>query len=349
MLGVVTSLAGQWPHATYMAPGGVTCQVTAEKLARCEASIDEYQSWYEKEVLGCSSDQWLGLQTSEDFLGWLEGHLNTGAGLYASFGRSIGLQNLGQGTPYLLSCGCYPSPGSNGFLMKGGYLNGTHVEPFDHHLVREHTRYSWFADQRPTHPWDSVTKAEHGHDRGQYSHAKATRYADQVVQMGPMVDLFLAGDPLIVSWMQAEGPNTWLRQFTRLHRPVLAMQFMRQTIAELREEMSEPAMIWPSQVPDDARGFGAINAARGTLSHWVCIREGKIANYQIITPTTWNASPRDSDGRRGHWEESFVGLTIADPENPVELGHIVRSHDACLVCTTHMIRTGQRGRFDHQH
>ncbi len=138
--------------------------------------------------------------------------------------------------------------------------------------------------------------------------------------------------------MRAEGPNAWLRQCSRLHRPVLAMQLMRQTIAELRAQMKEPTMVWPGQVPDEARGFGAINAARGSLCHWVCIREGKIANYQIITPTTWNASPRDSQGRRGHWEESFVGLHIRDLEQPVELGHIVRSHDACLVCTTHMIR-----------
>ena len=63
---------------------------------------------------------------------------------------------------------------------------------------------------------------------------------------------------------------------------------------------------------------------------------------EFITPTTWNASPRDSHGRRGHWEDSFVGLTVPDPENPLQLGHIIRSHDACLVCTTHMIRTGQR-------
>ncbi len=349
MLGIVTAFAGQWPHATYMAPGGVTCQVTAEKLARCEDALDEYQSWYEQEMLGCSSDQWLGLQTTEDFLGWLEEHPNTGAGLYANFGRSIGLQHLGQGTPYLLSCGCYPRPDHNGFLLQGGYLNGDRVEPFDHHQIREHTRFSWFTDQGPTHPWDSVTKAEHGQERGQYSHAKATRYANQVVQLGPMVDLFLAGDPLIVSWMQAEGPNAWLRQFTRLHRPVLAMQLMRQTIAELRTHRGEPAMVWPSQVPDEARGFGAINAARGSLSHWVRIHQGKIANYQIITPTTWNASPRDATGRRGHWEESFVGLSIHDLEHPVEVGHIVRSHDACLVCTTHMIRTGQWKHFDHQH
>ena len=160
-----------------------------------------------------------------------------------------------------------------------------------------------------------------------------------------MVDLFVAGDPLIASWMRAEGPNAWLRQLSRLHRPVVVMQLMRQTIAELRAESREPAMVWPTDVPDDAQGFGAVNAARGTLSHWICIRDGKISNYQVITPTTWNASPRDSDGRRGHWEESLVGLAVPDPENPLQLGHIVRSHDACLVCTTHMIRTGQRRNF----
>jgi len=157
--------------------------------------------------------------------------------------------------------------------------------------------------------------------------------------------MFLAGDPLITSWMQAEGPNAWLRQLTRLHRPVVVMELMRQTIAELRAEINEPAMVRPTQVPDEAEGFGAVNAARGTLCHWICIRDAKISNYQVVTPTTWNASPRDSDGRRGHWEESFVGLTIADPADPLQLGHIVRSHDACLVCTTHMIRTGQRRHF----
>jgi uptake hydrogenase large subunit len=342
MLGVITAFAGQWPHATYMAPGGVTCEVTAEKLDKCEAAIDQYQAWYEKEVLGCSSDQWLDIETTDDFLGWLDEHPSSGAGLYAGFGRSIGLQHLGHGTPHLLSCGCYPSPDSNGFLMEGGYFNGDHVEPFEHHRVREHTRYSWFADHGPTHPWESITKAEHGDDRGQYSHTKATRYADQVVQLGPMVDLFLAGDPLIGSWMRAEGPNAWLRQLTRLHRPVVAMQLMRQTIAELRAKRHEPAIVWPTGVPDEGRGFGAVNAARGTLCHWICVRGGKICNYQVVTPTTWNASPRDGSGRRGHWEESFLGLTIRDPDHPVQLGHIVRSHDACLVCTTHMIRTGQR-------
>ena len=103
----------------------------------------------------------------------------------------------------------------------------------------------------------------------------------------------------------------------------------------LRAHLDEPTYI-RSEPQTEGDGFGAINAARGSLEHWVRIRDGKIANYQIITPTAWNGSPRDNTGRRGHWEESFVGLEIEDLDNPVELFHVVRSHDACLVCTVHV-------------
>lgn len=147
----------------------------------------------------------------------------------------------------------------------------------------------------------------------------------------------LAGDPLTRSLLAAQGPSTWLRQFTRLHRPVAALQDMRRTVTELRAHLGEPTHVEAVPRPD-GDGFGAINAARGSLGHWVRIRDGKIDNYQVITPTAWNGSPRDNTGRRGHWEESFVGLEVADVENPVELFHLVRSHDACLVCTVHLAR-----------
>ena len=116
-----------------------------------------------------------------------------------------------------------------------------------------------------------------------------------------------------------------------------ALQEMRRTVGELRAHLGEPTYV-ACEPRADGDGFGAINAARGSLGHWVRIRDGKIANYQVITPTAWNGSPRDNTGRRGHWEESFVGLEIADLDNPVELFHVVRSHDACLVCTVHLAR-----------
>ena len=115
------------------------------------------------------------------------------------------------------------------------------------------------------------------------------------MQLGPLADLVLGGDPLTRSLLAAQGPSTWLRQFTRLHRPVAALQVMRATVDELRAHLDEPTYI-PSEPQAEGDGFGAINAARGSLEHWVRIRDGKIANYQIITPTAWNGSPRDSIG-----------------------------------------------------
>jgi hydrogenase large subunit len=156
-----------------------------------------------------------------------------------------------------------------------------------------------------------------------------------------MVDLFLAGDPLIVAWMRAEGPDAWLRQLTRLHRPVVVMQLMRQTIAELRAECHEPAIVWPTEVPDEARIRGRERGTRNPVSLDLCPRRqnlqppGGYADNLECVAARRQRSPRALG-------ESFLGLTICDPDNPVQLGHIVRSHDACLVCTTHMIRTGQR-------
>jgi Ni,Fe-hydrogenase I large subunit len=37
-------------------------------------------------------------------------------------------------------------------------------------------------------------------------------------------------------------------------------------------------------------------------------------------------------GNAGSLEESFIGLEIKDLDNFVEVGHLIRSHDACLVC-----------------
>ena len=65
----------------------------------------------------------------------------------------------------------------------------------------------------------------------------------------------------------------------------------------------------------------------------------------ITVSTAWNASPRDSAGRHGHWEQSVIGLELADPADPIEIGHIVRSHDPCLVCTVHFVQRGERHRY----
>jgi uptake hydrogenase large subunit len=346
VLGIVIAFGGQWPHSTYMMSGGVTCALDESKLDECEAAIDAYAEWYERAILGCSCDEWLALATADDFEAWMEvpAHRESALGVFTAFGRSIGLQDLGGGTPHLLSTGCYYDPeqwqppfDERPCLQPGGFYDGERdaTEPFRHEDVFEHLRYARYADPGGArHPWDSETIPDPTEGEA-YSYAKATRYRDHVVQLGPLADLVLGGDPLIRSLFAGDGPTTWHRQFTRLQRPVVTLGAMRQTVRELRAHLGEPTYI-RAESPPDGDGVGAINAARGSLCHWVRIRDGKIANYQIITPTAWNGSPRDDEGRRGHWEQSFVGMEIEDLENPVELFHVVRSHDACLVCTVHL-------------
>ena len=79
-----------------------------------------------------------------------------------------------------------------------------------------------------------------------------------------------------------------------------------------------------------------VEAARGSLGHWLRTRGGRIQNYQIIAPTTWNFSPRDRDGIPGALEQALVGAPVRDGERePVAVQHVVRSFDPCMVCTVH--------------
>ena len=79
---------------------------------------------------------------------------------------------------------------------------------------------------------------------------------------------------------------------------------------------------------------------REEVGHWVTVKDGKIDKYQIITPTTWNASPTDENGKKGPMEEALKGLHISSIKNPLEVGYVIRSFDPCLVCAVHYIEKG---------
>jgi hydrogenase large subunit len=87
----------------------------------------------------------------------------------------------------------------------------------------------------------------------------------------------------------------------------------------------------------EQRGFGVHEAPRGTLSHWVVIRDGKIANYQAVVPSTWNAGPRDEKGQPGPYEASLLGNPVADTERPLEVVRTIHSFDPCLACAIHTL------------
>jgi hydrogenase large subunit len=89
-------------------------------------------------------------------------------------------------------------------------------------------------------------------------------------------------------------------------------------------------------MPAEGCAEGLTEAARGSLGHWLEVKRGRIRNYQIIAPTTWNFSPRDANGTPGALEQALVGAPVeAGEATPIAVQHVVRSFDPCMVCTVH--------------
>jgi hydrogenase large subunit len=91
-----------------------------------------------------------------------------------------------------------------------------------------------------------------------------------------------------------------------------------------------------SKWPDKALGVGHAEAPRGALAHWINIEDKKIANYQLVVPTTWNASPRDGKGQLSAYEAALKDTPVADIKQPLEIIRTIHSFDPCLACAVHL-------------
>jgi len=177
---------------------------------------------------------------------------------------------------------------------------------------------------------------------GQYSWAKAPRYDGHAVEAGPMARCIMNGNPnnkehqirdpfFIDAYRKLGGASVFTRVLARVHEAPRLYKLIDQWLSEI--DLDAPFYIKP--VEKDGKGFGATEAARGSLAHWIEIKNGVIKNYQVMAPTTWNVGPNDAEGNPGPIESALEGIAIEDPKDPVEVGIVARSFDSCLVCTVH--------------
>ncbi len=349
-------IGGQWPHTSFMVPGGVTSIPEISKLLQCRIIVERFRSWYERSILGCSIDRWLAVRSVSDLAAWLTespAHRDSEVGFFIRFSRKTGLHTLGKGPNRFLSYGNLPLPadtaveGAGGRLTTAGYAVGTSVSPFESARITEDVSHSWYEQETgPTHPMAGKTKPYASGQSGRlYSWVKAPRYGGEVVETGPLAEMIIDGNPLFCDLIEKDGANVMARQLARLVRPAGLLPPMATWLGELVDKRGDSFYNSVRSVPD-GQGAGMIQAARGALGHWVKIQDEKIVHYQIITPTAWNGSPRDEHGARGAWEEALIGTPVKDFENPVEAGHVVRSFDPCLVCAVHCLhKGGERGRL----
>jgi len=355
-------LGGQWPHSSYMVPGGVMCAPTLTDVTRSWAILEYFRrNWLEPCWLGCSLERYEEIQSYDDFMAWMEEkpeHANSDLAFYWKMGNDIGLDRYGGGVGRYISWGYLPHEdkyqnptvdGRNGaVIMKSGvYDSATDTHKLmEQGQTREDTSHGWYDESGSAHPFARTTNPIPNNATsfdGNYSWATAVSHAENGrLEAGPFARQLVAGgkhgegwqhhDPFILDcFKQLGGPSLHLRQLGRMHETIKLYRQAERCLRELR--LDEP--FYQKPVERDGEGWGATEAIRGALAHWIKVENGKIANYQIIAPTTWNVGPRDAEGARGPIEEALVGTPIQDPTDPVEVGHVARSFDSCLVCTVH--------------
>lgn len=340
-------LGGQFPHSNAFVPGGVTTTPNLSDIAKILGIWMEVKDIVEETILGCSAERWLENKSLKDVQKWLDedaAHASSDIGLFIKHGPELGLHQIGAGPGRFISYGVFRQA-DGGHWLKRGYYDGE-FHPLDQTKIAEHVKHSWFLDyEGGKHPSEGVTSPSYTGPPKKYSWLKSPRYQEKVVEAGPLARQLNDQDPLALDLAKQLGPSVFVRTLGRLHEAVRMLAQIKLWLdqLDLKKPFYKKPEAWP-KAPDGV-GIGMTEAGRGALGHWVEVKEGKIRNYQVITPTAWNASPRDSYGNQGAIEQATVGVPVSDVENPVEIFHVVRSYDPCLSCATHIISGDRRFTF----
>lgn len=267
---------------------------------------------------------------------------------------------VGTGPKNFLAWGVFDDPSfesTNRLLPSGIVMNGDLVwRGVDEKAVTEDVTHGWYRASAPAHPSVGTTEPEFtawDADK-KYTWAKAPRYGPEPMETGALARMVVAyskGNPtarqLIDQTLGALGvaghPEVLFSVVGRIAARALETKMVADAMVVWSREILEAIKTGKKDtfteysLPKEAAGVGLWEAPRGALGHWNQIRNGTLANYQVITPTCWNISPRDSAGVKGPIEQALIGTPVADPKRPLEILRVAHSFDPCLACTVHVI------------
>jgi hydrogenase large subunit len=321
--------AGKMPHMASIAPGGVTI---IPRIDNITTSL-----WRLKELTDFIDNVYIP-------------DVMTIAGVYREYFQ------IGAGCKRLLSFGLFdldaePDVMKRQRFFQMGRMTEGKVATVDPAKITEDIRSSWYDAPSHVHPIHGETRPNPDKP-GAYSWLKAPRYDNQVYEVGPLARMVMAyrtnSNPKAAALLA--DAMTSLRQEEDSVYSVMGRHLARalecKVVADeladmiLKVKLGEPVCT-PYKSPESAEGMGLWDAARGALGHWIQIENGKIARYQAVVPTTWNASPKDDKGQPGAIEEAMLGVEVEDTSNPFVLARIIRSFDPCIACAVHLIEPGQ--------
>jgi len=286
--------------------------------------------------------------------------------------------SIGGGVTNYMSCGEWPENGQYSDAASMYFPSGLiyardlgQVFPFDQGEIREEVTSSWYeyseGSEVALHPYDGQTTPRYTgpqppwtylQDQDKYTWMKAPRYQGRAVEVGPLARMLVAyasGHQDVQGLVNdtlgrlGVGPaalfSTLGRTAARGIETVLLARKMEDWFTNLvtrvraGDDRTFAGERWePSSWPASARGYGLLEAPRGTLGHWVQIENGAIRHYQAVVPSTWNCSPRDAQGANGPYEAALMdNHPLVDPERPLEILRTIHSFDPCMACGAHVL------------
>jgi hydrogenase large subunit len=325
-------LAGKWPHSLAIQPGGTTRAIEMQERARLQAILYSFRRFLETTLYGDTLENISALDSSAALDAWIDAR-DPGSSDFRRFlevADALDLHLLGRGNDCFMSYGAFRLQGE--LSLRQGLWDKTE-QPLDTTLITEDLSHSWMLHQKTSrHPYDGITLPDA--DAAQaYSWCKAPRLDGRVVEVGALARQQVDGQLAIRDLVAESGGNVRNRVIARVLEIARIVVLMESWVREIKPG---EAICNHKPFPKEAQGFGLVEAARGSLGHWIKIKKGRILNYQIIAPTTWNFSPRDREGQPGALELALVDAPLRPGEkDPVSVQHIVRSFDPCMVCTVH--------------
>ncbi len=321
------------PHTQFLVAGGVTCYdgLTPERIQEFEGLYTEVRDFVNQVYI-------------PDLL--------LVAGAYKDWTKIGGTHNF-------MTFGEFPGDErklETRWLKPGVLYNRdiSKIQPFDPTKIKEHVRHSWYEGEEARAPYQGKTipRFTYMGDKDRYSWMKAPRYDGRAVETGPLAQVlvsYVQRNPDVVSLVDtvlkklsitpADLFSTLGRTAARGIEAVLASKQVGIWLEAFKENVrsGDRKIVEDCDVPEKGEGVGFVTAPRGGLSHWLVIEKKKVANFQLVGPSTWNLGPRCAKGIMSAVEEALVGTPVADPKRPVEILRTVHSFDPCIACGVHVI------------
>jgi [NiFe] hydrogenase large subunit len=337
-------LAGKNPHPHGMIVGGVPLNkdLTAARISEFANHVTEAGNFVRTRYLPDAT--WLAYRYKE----------------YAAIG----------GCDNLLTYGEFPQSAeepASCLFRRGTIFNRQTgvVQPVDMADISEHVTRSWYSGGE-RHPSEGQTVPQYtGLDTsGKYSWVKAPRYMDLPMEVGPLARVMVnygTGHQSTVDAVNGFLQKTGLRladMYSSLGRTAaraIETGIIAEALAAWTAQLSPSPQNFEMPfrtiftMQDSGSGAGLNDAPRGALGHWLNFSGGKITNFQMVVPSTWNFGPRDASGTPGPVEQALVDTPVADQARPLEVLRVVHSFDPCLACAIHVLDPKENRGFQIKH